>query len=110
MSETTCNQETLLAIEVEPSSDDLAENLAIYRRLTARQKAAIAADLKRKVQREIAEERQASRQRAARRPHSAGPLSQAKNALLVFMQFSWSIIDYIQAGRIVHSMHIADRH
>jgi hypothetical protein len=63
VSETTHNQETLFAIEVEPAIADLNENLAIYRRLTVRQKSAIAAELRRKVQTEIAKERQASRRR-----------------------------------------------
>jgi hypothetical protein len=53
----------LFAIEVEPSSSDLTENLAIYRRLTARQKAAIAAELRRKVETEIAQARRPSPRR-----------------------------------------------
>ena len=61
MSETTRkhNPEPLFAIEVEPSSADLSENLAVYRRLSPRQKAVIAAELRRKVEAEIAEDTQA---------------------------------------------------
>ncbi len=58
MIETTHDQPVLFAIEVEPSDDDLSQNLLAYRRLTARERAAVAAELKRKIEIEIAADSQ----------------------------------------------------
>jgi hypothetical protein len=79
----------LFAIEVEPSSADLTENLAAYRRLTTREKAAIAAELRRKVEIEIAEARRGSRQRPPRSRYD-GPLSQVRSALKVLTRVAFT--------------------
>jgi hypothetical protein len=76
------NPEPVFAIEVDPSSSDLSKELAVYRRLPASQKAAIAAELRRKVDLEIAEERRVSH-RPPEPPRYGGPLSRVKSALRV---------------------------
>jgi hypothetical protein len=76
------NAEPVFAIEVDPSSSDLSEKLAEYRRLPASQKAAIAAELRRKVVLEIAEERPVRRRRTGP-PRHDGPLSRVKSAFKV---------------------------
>ena len=63
MSEMTHQAETLFAVEVEPTGQDLSQNLRVYRRLTAKQKAAAAAELKLKVELEIAQAKRPSRRR-----------------------------------------------
>ncbi len=90
MSETTRkhNPEPLFAIEVEPSSADLSENLAVYRRLSPRQKAVIAAELRRKVEAEIAEDTQARLRRQGGLIGIDRPLSRAKSALRILLR-SW---------------------
>jgi hypothetical protein len=84
VAETTRNQnpEPVFAIEVDPSSLDLSEKLAEYRRLPASQKAAIAAELRRKVDLEIAEASRVPHRRPVR-PRYDGPLSRVKSALRV---------------------------
>jgi hypothetical protein len=72
--------EPLFAIEEDPSSLDLREKLAEYRRLPVSQRAAIAAELRRKVDLEIAEARRVSHQRPGR-PRYDGPLMRVKSAL-----------------------------
>jgi hypothetical protein len=73
--------ELLFAIEAEPSSSDMSENLAAYRRLTACQKAVIAAELKRKIELEIAEESRLSRRRRKWRVKNDRPLFRLKSLL-----------------------------
>jgi hypothetical protein len=51
------NPEPLFAVDVEPIGAELSRNLAAYRRLTDNQKAAVAAELKKKVEIEIAASR-----------------------------------------------------
>jgi hypothetical protein len=84
VAETPCkhNPEPVFAVEVEPSGLDLRERLAEYRRLPANQKAAIAAELRRSIVHEIAEERRVPHRRP-RRPGFDGPLSRVKSALKV---------------------------
>ena len=57
MSEMTHKPEVLFAIEDDTSHPDLSMGLAAYRRLNASQRAACAAELKKKVEIEIAEQR-----------------------------------------------------
>ena len=71
VSETTHQPEFLLAVEAESSGPDVRMSLADYRRLNDRQRAAVAAELKRKVEIEIAEQRQRSQARPLFRPKSA---------------------------------------
>jgi hypothetical protein len=54
VSEITHKPELLFAVEDDPSHPDLSMGLADYRRLSANQRAAYAAELKRKVHMEIA--------------------------------------------------------
>jgi hypothetical protein len=63
VSETTHNPESFFAVEEEPSGVDVARNLSAYRRLTASQRAMAAAELKRNVEVEIAEQRRSARPR-----------------------------------------------
>jgi hypothetical protein len=69
--------EPIFAIEAETSDADLRRDLAAYRRLTANQRGAYAAELKRKVEAEIAEQRRPSRQRS---------LSRVRSTLIAFMR------------------------
>jgi hypothetical protein len=88
VTETTHNKaEQLFAIEADEVLD-LGGNLAAYRRLTESQKAAIAAELRRKVEIEIAiaEERQASRRQHTGFAKKDGALSRVKSALIAFMR------------------------
>ena len=55
------SETTTFALDEEASDLHLEMGLAVYRRLNARQRAAYAAELKRKVQIEIAEQRRPSR-------------------------------------------------
>jgi hypothetical protein len=63
VSNTTRKPEVLFALEDDTSHLDLSMILADYRRLNASQRAAYAAELKRKVNTEIAEHRRSSRRR-----------------------------------------------
>jgi hypothetical protein len=78
--------EPLFAIEAEPSSSDLSESLAAYRHLTACQKAAIAAELKRKIELEISEESQPSRRRRKWRLKNDRPLFRLNSVLRTSMR------------------------
>ena len=57
MSEMTHKPEALFAIEDEPSHPDLSRGLANYRRLNASERAACAAELKRRVEIEIVDQK-----------------------------------------------------
>ena len=83
MSETTRQDEPqlLFAIEVDATTSDLSENLAVYRRLSARQKATIAAELRRKVETEIAEAKRPARRRSSGHVNGAGQAFQAGSTL-----------------------------
>jgi hypothetical protein len=59
----THKPEVLFAVEDDTYDPDLSMSLADYRRLNANQRAEYAAELKRKVQTEIAEQRRLSRRR-----------------------------------------------
>ncbi len=63
MSEMTHKPEALFAIEDEPSHPDLSRGLANYRRLNASERAACAAELKRRVEIEIVDQKCRSRRR-----------------------------------------------
>ena len=63
MGAVTHEPEVLFAIDEDSSSPDLNAPLAVYRRLNPVQRAAIAAELKRKVEIEIAQQRHPSRRR-----------------------------------------------
>jgi hypothetical protein len=59
----THKPEVLFAVEDDPPRPELSSGLAAYRRLSASQRAACAAELKRKVETEIAEQGRSSQQR-----------------------------------------------
>lgn len=77
MSEMTHTPQSDFAVEAETSDADLRRNLAAYRLLTANQRSAYAAELKKKIVIEIAEQRRPSRPR---------PLFRMKFSLIAFMQ------------------------
>jgi hypothetical protein len=76
--------EPIFAIETD-SGLDLDRNLAVYRRLTASQREAHAAELKRKVELEIANESRQSRRRPKRLVKNARLVSRLKSNLAMFI-------------------------
>jgi hypothetical protein len=103
----THQAETLFAIEVDPSGQDLSQNLRVYRRLTPKQKAAVAAELKLKVELEIALANRPSR----RRPwlvDRANAVVRVKTGLLRLRYVLFSCLQYLLADRIVHTVHLSD--
>jgi hypothetical protein len=107
VSKMTHQAETLFAIEVEPSGQDLSQNLLVYRRLTAKQKVAVAAELKLKVELEIAQAKRPSRRRLWRGKR-ANTILRVKTGLLRIKDVLFSCRQYLLADRIVHAVHLSD--
>jgi hypothetical protein len=93
VSEMTHKPKSVFAVEAETSDADLRRNLAAYRRLTANQRGAYAAELKRKVEIEI---EIAEKRRPSRRHQKDGSLFRVKSALMAFMR---SVVRRIGSSR-----------
>jgi hypothetical protein len=103
----THQAETLFAVEVEPSGQDLSQNLRVYRRLTAKQKAAAAAELKLKVELEIAQAKRPLRRRRWQ-VDRAQSLLRVKTGLLQIKYVLSACLEYVLADRIVHAVHLSE--